>query len=112
MAETSPIGEFNEQQLVERYQTAPLVELSDKDAVRHIVRLRLLTGPGEPYWEVSYCWGIDAKGEPVRVNLPVTLLPRQGRGAWSMALIKCFKDEGRWAKAMKLFEPGVISKVW
>lgn len=107
--ETSSIEDFGELRAVE-YRTAPLVPLSDKERVRHLVRVRLLTGPGDPVWDISYVWalGKDRKN-PVRVDMPGWQLPREGM-TW--ALYRMFTEAGRYAKIMGLSEPGVISKVW
>jgi hypothetical protein len=41
----------------------------------YITRLRLLSDPGFPVWDVSYCYG-EIKGETVRVRLPFDQLPK------------------------------------
>lgn len=43
----------------------------------HVTRLRLLSDPGHPEWDVSYCYG-EIDGEPVRVGLPFSSLPKRG----------------------------------
>lgn len=44
-----------------------------------ITRLRLLSDPGYPEWDVSYCHGyIEATKEPVHVQLPFSQLPKKG----------------------------------
>jgi hypothetical protein len=35
-----------------------------------ITRLRMLSDPGFPFWDVSYCHGV-VNGEPVEVSLPM-----------------------------------------
>lgn len=42
-----------------------------------ITRLRLVSSPGFPAWDVSYCHGILG-GERVRVRLPFSQLPKRG----------------------------------
>lgn len=42
-----------------------------------ITRLRLLSDPGYPEWDVSYCHGILG-GEQVNVRLPFSNLPKRG----------------------------------
>jgi hypothetical protein len=42
-----------------------------------ITRLRLLSDPGFPVWDVSYCYG-DIAGETVRVVLPFSQLTKRG----------------------------------
>ncbi len=41
-----------------------------------VTRLRLLSDPGFPFWDVSYCWGILPNKERVRVQLPFSQLDR------------------------------------
>lgn len=43
----------------------------------YVYRLRLLSDPGFPAWDVSYCFGrIKATGELVRVQLPFSQIPK------------------------------------
>lgn len=106
--ESSSISDFGEEKAAE-FRAAPLVPLSDR-RVRHIVRLRLLTGPGDPVWDLSYAWGTGTGGvEKFRVDLGRHQFPRKGL---TYALIQTFADARRFGKAMGLFDPGVISKVW
>ena len=48
-----------------------------------ITRLRLLSDPGIPFWDVSYCDGVilheDGTREPVMVSLPFSQLARTSR---------------------------------
>jgi hypothetical protein len=43
-----------------------------------ITRLRLVSDPGFPLWDVSYCHGRMDDGEEVRVQLPFDQLPKRG----------------------------------
>jgi hypothetical protein len=52
-----------------------------------ITRLRLLSDPGFPWWDVSYCHG-TLNGETVHVTLPFDQLPKR----YSAALIKHLND--------------------
>jgi hypothetical protein len=45
------------------------VDLDDPRLAR-ITRLRLVSDPGFPLWDLSYCYGQLADGTPVRVDLP------------------------------------------
>lgn len=63
-----------------------------------ITRLRLVTDPGFPYWDVSYCWGELDDGTPVRVQLPFGQV-RRGPG-FTRRLVAEFAREGRNAKRM------------
>lgn len=46
-----------------------------------ITRLRLLSDPGFPAWDVSYCHGI-LDGRHVDVDLPFSQLPKYKMRAW------------------------------
>lgn len=46
-----------------------------------ITRLRLLSDPGFPAWDVSYCHGI-LHGRHVDVELPFSQLPKRKMRAW------------------------------
>jgi len=41
-----------------------------------VLRLRLLSDPGFPAWDVSYCVGRNRAGQKVRVALPFSQLPK------------------------------------
>lgn len=105
--ETSSIEDFGELRAAE-YRSAPLAPLSDKERVRHLVRVRLLTSPGCPVWDISYVWATGREG-PVRVVMPDWQLPREGM---MRALVKMFESQKRYAKIMDLWAPDVLSKVW
>jgi hypothetical protein len=46
--------------------------------LKRIVRLRLLSDPGFPFWDVSYCVGELLDGTPIKVSLPFDQLPKRG----------------------------------
>ena len=46
-----------------------------------ITRLRLLSDPGFPAWDVSYCHGI-LHGRHVKVELPFSQLPKHNMKSW------------------------------
>lgn len=72
-----------------------------------IIRLRLISDPGFPVWDVSYCDGRLPSGEKVNVELPFFQLPK-GKGGINKALIAYAKKDGLFAKGLGLFD-GVIS---
>ncbi len=76
------------------------VSLSDPRLVR-IDRLRLLTDPGYPYFDVSYCYGTLQDGRHVRVDIGANQLPRKGL---SRALVDLAKEAGVHAKRMGLLD--------
>ena len=61
-----------------------------------ITRLRLLSDPGFPLWDVSYCHGM-LDGEPVVVDLPFSQLPKRGM---KRALYGEAKKTGRFIKGL------------
>ena len=62
----------------------------------YITRLRLLSDPGFPHWDVSYCHGIIGE-EQVRVQLPFDQLPKKGMKA---ALYHHAKQSGKFIKGL------------
>lgn len=64
-----------------------------------ITRLRLLSDPGFPVWDVSYCHGI-LDGEHVDVELPFSQLPKFGKGGMKAALYKEAKSTGCFIKGL------------
>ena len=61
-----------------------------------ITRLRLLSGPGFPVWDVSYCHG-RLNGDPVVVDLPFSQLPKRGM---KRALYAEARKTGRYIKGL------------
>lgn len=70
-----------------------------------VTRLRLLSDPGYPFWDVSYCYGeirhADGSVEPVRVNLGFRELPRR---RWKTAIVDAAKRDGVHAKRLGIFD--------
>lgn len=76
------------------------IDLSDPRLVS-INRLRLLTEPGYPNYDISYCYGTLDDGTHVRVDLGVSHLSRRNiKGE----LIQLAKDAGRFAKRLGLLD--------
>ena len=71
-----------------------------------IVRLRLLSDPGFPLWDVSYCHGILKDGSKGSVELPFDQLRKGGRGSVSKQIIAYAKKDGVYAKGL-----GVLTAV-
>lgn len=71
-----------------------------------ITRLRLLSDPGFPAWDVSYCWGVLKDGTNVRVSLPFDQLPKSkwGQGGIQKAIIAHAKRDGVYAKGLGIFD--------
>jgi hypothetical protein len=72
-----------------------------------ITRLRLLSDPGFPMWDVSYCLG-EVDGRHVRVILPFDQLPKKGMKS---AIIKHAKRDKVYAKALGILDEANISKL-
>jgi len=67
-----------------------------------ITRLRLLSDPGFPAWDVSYCHGILHDGTLVSVEVPFSQLPK-GPGAINRAIIAHAKRDKVYAKGLGIF---------
>lgn len=65
-----------------------------------ITRLRLLSDPGFPVWDVSYCHGVLKDGTEVTVELPFDQLPKRGMNA---EIIKYAKEDNVFAKGIGVF---------
>lgn len=65
-----------------------------------VTRLRLLSDPGYPAWDVSYCHGFLGN-EPVRVELPFSDLPKRG---FRRAIVQHAIRDGVHAQRMGLLE--------
>lgn len=62
----------------------------------YITRLRLLSDPGFPAWDVSYCYGtLDGGKTFVRVSLPFSQLPKRGM---VRAIVQHAKRDGVYAR--------------
>lgn len=66
-----------------------------------IVRLRLLSDPGFPVWDVSYCWGQMKDGSYVDIELPFSQLPKRN---FKEAIVLHAKRDGVYAKGLGVFE--------
>jgi len=94
--ETNPLPEgyhdrFTRQISRVVYWTAPGLQ---------IIRLRLLTDPGFPVWDVSYCHGIIGD-EVVRVQLPFGQLPKF---RIKRAIVEYAKTDNLFAKRTGIFD--------
>lgn len=67
-----------------------------------ITRLRLLSDPGFPAWDVSYCHGI-LNGEHVDVQLPFDQLRKYGTTI-SKQLVAYAKKDGVYAKGLGILD--------
>lgn len=66
-----------------------------------ITRLRLLSDPGYPAWDVSYCHGVLKDGTHCRVSLPFDQLPKR---AVSQTIVYWAKRDNVYAKGLGVFD--------
>jgi hypothetical protein len=79
--------------------------------LKQITRLRLLTDPGFPAWDVSYCHGVLKDGTKVNVCLPFSQLPKRWKGGnWWSAIKYYAKKDGVSLWNLKVWDS--ISKLW
>jgi undecaprenyl pyrophosphate synthase len=76
------------------------LEWNDPDLVV-VTRLRLLSDPGFPLWDVSYCHGYNTKREKVNVSLPFSQLPKRDMKG---AIIRYAKKDGVYAKGLGILD--------
>lgn len=69
-------------------------------------RLRLLTDPGFPMYDVSYCYGTLRNGDNVRVSLPFHQLRKR---TWKSDIIDAAKRDGVYAKGLHIMDDDVVS---
>jgi hypothetical protein len=72
------------------------VDWADKRLAK-ITRLRLLSDPGFPAWDVSYCHGILKDGRECDVILPFHQLPK--RNMWG-EIFACGRQDGVYVKGI------------
>lgn len=68
-----------------------------------ITRLRLLSDPGHPVWDVSYCHGKLKDGTACTVELPFDVVPK---GKVSAYIVQEAKKDGVYAKRL-----GILSAI-
>lgn len=67
-----------------------------------ITRLRLLSDPGFPVWDVSYCHGVLADGTQVAVGLPFSQVPKGKR--FAPFIVEWARREGVYAKGIGILD--------
>ena len=65
-----------------------------------VTRLRLVSDPGFPFWDVSYCHGV-LNGKDVDVQLPFGQLPKRGL---SRAIVEAAKADGVYARGLGILD--------
>lgn len=99
--ETNPITDYAHQ----GESPAFSVDLTDPRLAR-ITRLRVVSDPGFPFFDLSYCHGQLKDGTYVRVDLPWYQFPRKG---FSRALVTMCKEAGVYGRGLGIFDGDVIS---
>lgn len=87
---------------------AETYDWTDPDLAR-VTRLRLVTDPGCPFWDISYCYGMTIHGTPCRVRLPFYQVPRE-KGRINAFLIEQARKHNVHAKRLGLLDN--ISCCW
>jgi len=73
--------------------------------LKRIIRLRLLSDPGFPLWDVSYCHGEMKDGTIVRVALPFFQLNKgRGKNSINAQIIRFAKADNLFVKRLGIFE--------
>jgi hypothetical protein len=65
-----------------------------------VTRLRLISDPGYPVWDVSYCHG-TLNGQDVDVQLPFSQIPKRKVNAF---IIEWAKKDGVFAKGLGILD--------
>ena len=65
-----------------------------------VTRFRIVSDPGFPFWDVSYCHG-TLNGEDVRVSLPFFQLPKKGLISF---IITAAKKDKVYAKGLGILD--------
>lgn len=88
----------------------PPTPLSNRNLVKvTVIRLIGFDEYDFPFVDLSYCYGELADGTPVRVDLGRHQFTK---ARWKSELVQCFKDAGRFGKAMGLDvnDPYMVSR--
>lgn len=78
------------------------VDWTDKRLAK-IERLRLVSDPGFPFWDVSYCYGRLKTGEKVRVSVPFSGACMLPKNKLQETILTWAKREGVYAKGLGIF---------
>lgn len=95
--ETNPLSEAAREFQMSAEET---VDWTDPRLAR-ITRLRLLSDPGLPWWDVSYAFGQLKTGEAVEVRLPFDQLPKRQTKA---AILDHARKAGVYAKGLGILD--------
>jgi len=76
--------------------TDETLDWTDPD-LKEIIRIRLLSDVGFPFWDVSYVLGRTTTGEQVHVRVPFAQLPKKG---YLQAMVEHAKRDGVYLKGL------------
>lgn len=76
------------------------VDWTDK-RLKTITRLRIVSDPGFPVWDVTYCHGELQDGTPCAVQLPFSQLPKKNLTGF---IIEAAKKDGVFAKGLGILD--------
>jgi len=102
VSESNPI---NDEIKATREAISETVDLTDSRLAK-ITRLRMVTDPGFPKLDVSYCYGELKDGTPVRVRLPWSQFSKRNLKG---DLIEMARESKVYAKGLGLLNPEVWS---
>src|SRR5262245_32263221 len=83
-----------------QFRNAPSVAWNDP-ALKQFVRVRLVTDPGFPMYDVSYCYGELWDGTPCVVILPFAQIPKYQFKKW---LVDQARGDGVYLKGKGFFD--------
>lgn len=82
------------------HQITETVSWADKRLAK-IVRLRLVSDPGFPVWDVSYCHGQLKDGSYVNVDIGFSQIPKKGMRRY---IVERAKEENVYARGLGVFD--------
>ena len=101
MSETNTLSEVMTAEDIVAYRSTEIkVDWSDKRLAK-ITRLRLISDPLFPYWDLSYCWGVLKDGTKVRVQVPFFQLRKRSLRA---DIIRDAKRDRVYAVGLGIFD--------
>ena len=97
--ETNPLP-YSHDDFYDKEKYAGRVSWGD-NRLKRVIRLRLLSDPGHPVWDVSYCHGVLKDGRTCDVELPFLHLPRRG---FRRHIVMHAKKDGVFAKRLGILD--------
>lgn len=85
---------------IAQYHKAATVDWTDPQ-LSMITRLRLVSDPSFPFWDLSYCYGMMKDGTRVKVQVPFFQIPKNNVKGY---IINCAKKDKVFAKGLHIFD--------